>query len=101
MADFDEFYRGGAGAGGAGAEPPTVGGSGFQAAGQAATSPPGGFADQLTQPGVSPTRPTPGAGIGGSGSAGGSAWPTQPPARNDAGGRGSGRGSRALSHTPD
>src|SRR5579863_10045397 len=101
MAEFDDWYRGGAGAGGAGAEPPTVGGAGYQAAGQGAPSPPGSYgnADQLTQPGVSPTRPAPGAGAGGPGgpggpgSPGGSAWPAQPPPGSSGGGR-SGRGSR-------
>src|SRR6185437_819233 len=99
MAEFDDWYRGAAGAGGAGAEPPTAGGAGFQAAGQGATSPPGSYsnADQLTQPGVSPTLRAPGAGggAGGSGSPGGNAWPSQPPPSSGGGGRGSRRATQA------
>jgi LCP family protein required for cell wall assembly len=99
MAEFDDWYRGAAGAGGAGAEPPTAGGAGFQAAGQGATSPPGSYsnADQLTQPGVSPTlrAPGPGGGAGGSGSPGGNAWPSQPPPSSGGGGRGSRRATQA------
>jgi LCP family protein required for cell wall assembly len=102
MAEFDDWYRGGAGAGGAGAEPPTAGGPGFQAAGPGAASPPGGLssADQLTQPGVSPTRPAPGAGAGGPGSPGGGAWPAQPPAAGGRGGRGSRRATEAQFGQP-
>jgi LCP family protein required for cell wall assembly len=97
MAEFDDWYRGGAGPGGAGAEPPAAGGAGFQAAGQGAAPPPGGYsnADQLTQPGVSPTRPAPGGGAGGSGSAGGGAWPSQPPPAGGGSSRGTRRGTRA------
>ncbi len=104
MTDFEDWYRGGAGPGGAGAEPPTAGGAGYTAAGPGATVPPGGYAnaDRLTQPGVSPTRPAPGASAGGSGAPGGSAWPSQPPAQGPQGpqgqggpgGPGGGRGSR-------
>ena len=95
MAEFDDWYRGGAGPGG-GTEPPTAGGAGFQAAGQGPAAPPGGYsnADQLTQPGVSPTRPAPGGGAGGPGSPGGSAWPAQPAPSNAGGGRGSRRGTQ-------